>query len=1274
MKALTPLLLAVALGAHHTAQAAPAPVASPQNSAVKPLPGIQKGSTGGADVAMLAFTPDSPPLLAERKTYVSPDGSFSFPIPQRFSVSSFDLLPGVTFTDFGTATQAGAHMGLTVAPARNYAAPGALLEFFKTVIAQVPAIWNFQTEAPQQITFRGQQATLSHWSDRVNGIPNQGSWLEWSEGDHKIALFWGGPPATGADALRPLFDSLKWEAQPAPAAPVLSRQLDELLATMTATNEQMGQLNERQERRSFATPQADAAPTAAAFEARDKKRLALPANSHERSQASHEAARVAGQLAWDASQRGDTATATKYFELRSQLDTASYHEEIAALQVDLKATEAQIAHWGSVTLPQSQATSYLIVLDSLWTLKGMQLSAWRDLAMVQGDTASMDQSSRQLFALRCSELEAARLADEPPQKQWQCQAAVAVALENMGDVAQERGDLAGGRAYFSRSLEWRQAIPVDYSRRDIYEALRNRGVLETKLGDLRVAREVYSRAITELEAVAPSREKEIEAEADAQIKEYRRVEWTQTWTAILNNLGVTAQNLGDYSAAEANLQKALKNNESLPETGFSGRVRASMRAVTLGNIAVLRADTGDLVSASDLLAQSAQIYRSIGNDSGLALTLLNNADINYQRGDYEGALQKTNTASQLFVQLQQLPNQAAADVFVSKIAHEKGDNALAVELAQKALVLSRTLGDADQLSSAARNLIIQRLNALGEAPLTPAAKNELEALLVEAQTADARSGSANGLVATLKVRANLQIKNRDLEGAFTSIQGAIAGLEKMRATTVSGDAFSEQESVYSIYDMGVSLLLKLKRPEEAFDLLSRARSKKLRDNLRLSALKSNDPALQKLLDRAAALDETLVKTRAQLASETALPAPQRDEVKLKNLTDLIASTQQEFFDVSTQIKARNPGFEKALALSPRELKKAQRAIPEGALLLQYAALDDGLYIFAVTRDSLQIYSPKVSKDELNKAIHRYRRTIDADLSQLLMGETPPSIDGASPLRSASETLSNWLLAPVQTQIDAAKTVAIIPSGELFYLPFHALGHAEKDGKWRFLIEDKPVAYLAAGDVLSIVQDRAAGDEGKGLLAMGDPTGADLPAARTEVESIARLFPESRALTGASASKVELLLPSSREKRVLHLAAHGVLNSARPDQSFIQLSPSGADDGRLRVGEIFGLDLNRVDLVTLSACRTALGEGEPDGSEISSLAESFSSAGTPSVVASLWNVEDQSTARLMETFYGALATGTPKGEALQKAQIGLLREPKTRHPLFWAPFELLGDWR
>ena len=109
------------------------------------------------------------------------------------------------------------------------------------------------------------------------------------------------------------------------------------------------------------------------------------------------------------------------------------------------------------------------------------------------------------------------------------------------------------------------------------------------------------------------------------------------------------------------------------------------------------------------------------------------------------------------------------------------------------------------------------------------------------------------------------------------------------------------------------------------------------------------------------------------------------------------------------------------------------------------------------------------------------------------------------------------------------------------------------------------------------------------------------------------------------------------------------------------------------GEVTGLDLQKVDLVTLSACETALGKNA-DGREITSLAKSFSDAGAKAVIASLWSVADQSTSELMTDFYRELAGGKSKGEALQSAEIQVLKNPKYAHPFYWAPFILMGDWR
>jgi CHAT domain-containing protein len=185
----------------------------------------------------------------------------------------------------------------------------------------------------------------------------------------------------------------------------------------------------------------------------------------------------------------------------------------------------------------------------------------------------------------------------------------------------------------------------------------------------------------------------------------------------------------------------------------------------------------------------------------------------------------------------------------------------------------------------------------------------------------------------------------------------------------------------------------------------------------------------------------------------------------------------------------------------------------------------------------------------------------------------------------------------------------------------------------------------------------------------------LPQAQKEVQNIAKVFPTAQVLSGAQATKITLQGTDSLNRRVLHFATHGVLNATRPEKSYIQLAPGAApDDEKLTVGEVYGLDLNKVDLVTLSACQTALGERNPDGSEITSLAEAFSGAGAPSVIASLWSVADDSTAQTMVAFYEQLAGGKSKAEALQSAQLKVMRSAQYAHPYYWAPFVLMGDWR
>jgi CHAT domain-containing protein len=194
-----------------------------------------------------------------------------------------------------------------------------------------------------------------------------------------------------------------------------------------------------------------------------------------------------------------------------------------------------------------------------------------------------------------------------------------------------------------------------------------------------------------------------------------------------------------------------------------------------------------------------------------------------------------------------------------------------------------------------------------------------------------------------------------------------------------------------------------------------------------------------------------------------------------------------------------------------------------------------------------------------------------------------------------------------------------------------------------------------------------------LLAMA-PARPRLPFARQEVEALGRLFPGHATLAlGADASETRFKRDAGRF-RILHLATHGFFHRINPLFSGIDLERSGADDGRLQVYEILGLSLS-ADLVTLSACDTALGAGEltdlPPGEELVGLTRAFLSAGSRHVLATLWEVNDRATAAIMAEYYEAARSRSPAEALAQVQRRWAARAGGDGHPYYWAPFVLSG---
>ena len=144
-------------------------------------------------------------------------------------------------------------------------------------------------------------------------------------------------------------------------------------------------------------------------------------------------------------------------------------------------------------------------------------------------------------------------------------------------------------------------------------------------------------------------------------------------------------------------------------------------------------------------------------------------------------------------------------------------------------------------------------------------------------------------------------------------------------------------------------------------------------------------------------------------------------------------------------------------------------------------------------------------------------------------------------------------------------------------------------------------------------------------------------------------------------------------KLVHVAAHAMADTLDPLHSKVLLADEDGKPNYLEAKDVLGMDLKGTALIALSACESGLGRVE-DGDEVLGFTRSFLSAGTSTLLASLWPVSDAATETLMTTLYDDLAKGEQVQDAMRDAQRAVLANPETAHPFFWAPFNLIGNWR
>ena len=587
-------------------------------------------------------------------------------------------------------------------------------------------------------------------------------------------------------------------------------------------------------------------------------------------------------------------------------------------------------------------------------------------------------------------------------------------------------------------------------------------------------------------------------------------------------------------------------------------------------------------------------------------------------------------------------------------AHLKNDN----NAVEEAIVFqkdARSQGGFLGLEDA-RFLKVERLLG-GPNPNRASALNaELEKLSVER---DYRPGQ----IICLVNGAEIGQKSGDKVAALGKAQDAVTLIEEY--LTEAGGSRATRDRFRRAYELLAELQLEAGQNEEAFATLGRLGQAETVMSLNAQQLASKKPGLKGMVQK---LERTRAKTRALSDAKD----NQNKAGKSTQATEgLIASNRSEFYQALGNIRREYPGYGQMLAVRPVNFARMQKFVPKDTVVVQIFPARDALFLFVLTQDALKIKKVAISQQDLGRLAMSARTGLLRSASRSLRDRAGRVLGAAAQTQSAEESLDafvelhKYLVDPIASELEPYNIVAFIPSGALMNVPLQAL--ARKSGEsLDFLIERKQVVTILKSTDLERLA-RAPSQSQGGTLVIGNPDGS-LPGAALEAKSIAKLFPGSKILLEDEATLAQVKGNSS--VKYLHLATHGILDQDDPNLSYLVL---GQGD-KLDIGEIAGLDLGAVRMVTLSACETALGEDPSAQGELTTLADAFGFAGCPTVTASLWKVSDDSTKLLMEEYYQELKKGASPAAAIQHAQKALIAEKTTRHPYHWAAFLLIGDWR
>lgn len=438
---------------------------------------------------------------------------------------------------------------------------------------------------------------------------------------------------------------------------------------------------------------------------------------------------------------------------------------------------------------------------------------------------------------------------------------------------------------------------------------------------------------------------------------------------------------------------------------------------------------------------------------------------------------------------------------------------------------------------------------------------------------------------------------------------------------VLAQALGRSEQARTLYQQGFAALLKQPDALEAANYLAGRRGDWRQPLEQLLQVMPLDQANRLIVEHALTLAHRGQKAEGRkLLQQKKVISP-----RLAAEYPEFSPAQEPLGAVLDRLHLARPDLESALPLRSTNLARLQAHLQKDQSLIAYLPADEQILRVVLTEKSQKYQSISLSEKQIEQDFQSLARHKTVDLDEWKRRLIPKG---------------------------QPRHLLIAPTGALWKLPFTAL-----------VEPDQSVSLLSSTDFSRLSEGQASAFHKGPALAIGAPPAADLPGAEAELKKLAQIWKPCRLKIGPQATPAALL-QQPQPLALLHIATHTLARPEDPLQSHLQLH-----GGNLLLTQLHQLKLRKDSLVVLSSCRGALplNPGQP---QPISLATALSAAGAQTVIANLWDADDQAATLFFDHFYRRLAHHQQVGRAFQEARQALRKAYPD--PFYWAGFCLLGN--